>query len=246
MNKNVIILTFHNHISIKKIKEYFPDGSSNNFEFTEVSQDEVKKEVLHLNVKKSLTSSSIPAKILKYSIETHLPFSTNSINYTIKNSEFPDKLKKSEVIPLYKKKDPLKKENYRPVSPLPHVSKVFERVIYKQINSYMEDKRSKYITGFTKAHGTQQSLITMLQKWKSVLDKGEYVCCLFMHLSKVFDTINRDFLLAQLKAYGFSHKSLALMCAYLKNKTENAIITLIHKICHCRSSIRIYRWTTIV
>ena len=65
MNKNVIILTFHNHISIKKIKEYFPDGSSNNFEFTEVSQDEVKKEVLHLNVKKSSTSSSIPATTLK-------------------------------------------------------------------------------------------------------------------------------------------------------------------------------------
>ena len=52
MNINEIISTFDNHISIKKIKEYFPDASNNNFEFTEVSQDEAKKDVLHLNVKK--------------------------------------------------------------------------------------------------------------------------------------------------------------------------------------------------
>ena len=62
MNINEIISTFDNYISIK---EFFPDGSNNNFEFTEVSQDDVKKEVLHLNVKKSLTSNSIPATILE-------------------------------------------------------------------------------------------------------------------------------------------------------------------------------------
>ena len=82
----------------------------------------------------------------------------------------------------------------------------------------MEYKLSKYITGFRKAHGTQHSLITMLEKWKSVLDKGDYICCLFMDLSKAFDTINYDLLLAKLKVYGFSNKSLALLCSYLKNR----------------------------
>ena len=169
---NEIVSLFYSHISIRKIKAYFPAASNTNFKFSEVSQDDVKKEDLHLNLKTSSTSSSIPTTILKQSIDIHLAFLTNSINYTIKNSEFPDKLKKLEVIPLYKKEDPLKKVNYRPVRLLPHVSKVFERVIYKQINSYMEDK---YITGFRKAHGTQYSLITMLEKWKSVSGKGEYV-----------------------------------------------------------------------
>ena len=61
----------------------------------------------------SSKSSSIPATILKQPIEIHLPFLKNSINYTIKNGEFADKLKKSKVIPLYKKEDPLKKENYQ-------------------------------------------------------------------------------------------------------------------------------------
>ena len=74
----------------------------------------------------------------------------------------------------------------------------------------MEEKLSKYIMGFRKAHGTQYSLITMLEKWENVLDKVEYVCCLFIDFSKAFDTINHDLLLVKLKAYGFSDKSLAL------------------------------------
>ena len=90
---------------------YFPYAYNNNSEFTEVSQDEVKKEVLHLNVKEWSTSCSIPAAILKQSVEIHLLSLTNSINCAIKNGEFPDKLKRSEVIPSYKTEDLLKKEN---------------------------------------------------------------------------------------------------------------------------------------
>ena len=94
----------HYDISIKRIKEYFPDASNTNFEFKEVSQDEVKKEVLHLHFKKPSASSSIPATILKQSIAIYIPFLTNSLNYTIKKCELPDKFRKSEVIPLYKRK----------------------------------------------------------------------------------------------------------------------------------------------
>ena len=62
----------------------------------------------------------------------------------------------------------------------------------------MEDKLSKYITSFWKAHGAQQPLITMLEKWENVLEK-KYVCCLFIDLSKAFDAINLNLLLAKLK-----------------------------------------------
>ena len=85
----------------------------------------------------------------------------------------------SKVVPFHKKEDPLKKENYRPVSLLPHASKVFERIICKQINIYMQEKLSKHITGFRKSHGTQHSLMTMLEEWKSALDKGEHICYIY-------------------------------------------------------------------
>ena len=118
-----------------------------------------------------------------------MPYLPDSINYSLRENTLREELKHSEVIPAYKKLDPLKKENYRPVSLLPHVSKVFERIIYQQINTYMKDKLSKCLAGFNKSHGTQNLLVTMLENWKKKNFKGEYVSALFMDLSKAFDTL---------------------------------------------------------
>ena len=127
---------------------------------------------------------------------------------------FPKELKKAEIIPVYKKDNPLKKGSYRPVSLLPHMSKIFERLIYKKINGCMRDKLSKYIMGFKKCHGMQHSLLVMLEKWNKALDKRENVCTIFMDLWKALDSINHDLLLAELTAYEFSENSLKLMCSY--------------------------------
>ena len=139
---------FDDHISVCKIKEaYRKILRECNFSFKMVSLDEVNKVVLKLNSKKPSTYGAIPASILKQTIEVHLKYLTNTINHSLKESTLPDKLKQSEVIPVHKKRDPLQKENYRPVNLLPHISKVFERVIYNQINSFMENKISKCVTG---------------------------------------------------------------------------------------------------
>ena len=103
----------------------------------EVSREEFKKEIINLNVKKSSTNGTIPATILTQCMDVYLPFLTKAINHAITKNIFPAQLKKSEVIPVYKKEDLLKKENYRPVSLLPHGSNAFERIIYKLIDIYM-------------------------------------------------------------------------------------------------------------
>ena len=87
-----------------------------------------------------------------------------------------------------------------------------------QINNCMENKLSKYKTGFRKSRGAQHSLMIMYEKWKNVLDKGEYVCVLFKDLSKAFDAINRDNLSTKLRAYGFSNDALNLICSEIKNR----------------------------
>ena len=171
------------------------------------------------------TFGCIPVTILKDCVNVYLVHLTNSVNHSLQASVFPQNLKQAEVIPLCKNLDLLNKENYRPVNLLPHLSKVFEKIIYKQISSYMEDKLTKCLTGFRKSHGTQHSLVTMLEKLKSGIDNAAYVSALFMDLSKAFDTINHDLMLAKSKAYGFSTNALNLMHSYLK--TENKKFKLI-------------------
>ena len=136
MDKNKVDTDmFENHVSIKKIHETFPNIISENFHLKEISKDDIRNEIHSLNVKKLSTYGLIPATILKQCIDAYLPYLTFSINYSLRESNFPKELKHSEVIPVYTKLDPLKKENYRPVSLLPHVSKVFGRIVYQQINT---------------------------------------------------------------------------------------------------------------
>ena len=118
------------------------------------------------------------------------------------------------------KKDDLDKENYRPISVLPHVSKIFERIMYHQVNDYMKDKLSEQLTGFRKNHSTQQCLSCMLEIWKNVLVKGGYIWAVFMDLSKAFYTLNHDLLIAKLGAYGFETDALGYKKSYLTNRKQ--------------------------
>ena len=88
----------------------------------------------------------------------------------------------------------------------------------------MESKISKYITGFRKTIGAQHSLIVMLEKWKKALDKEENMSAIFVDLSKAFDAINNDRLLAKLRTYGFSKQVLKFMCSYQENKRQRVQI----------------------
>ena len=95
------------------------------------------------------------------------------------------------------------KENYKPVSVLPHVSMIIEKVMYIQIENFMEGKLSKLLTGFRKNHSTQHCLVNIFEKWKNTLDKNGFVCAIFMNLPKAFDTMNHNLLIGKLGAYGF-------------------------------------------
>ena len=69
--------------------------------------------------------------MLKGSIDTYLPVLTEIINFSFEQNKFPKKLKRADIIPIFKKNDPLNKENYRPLSILSHMAKVFERLVYE-------------------------------------------------------------------------------------------------------------------
>ena len=84
----------------------------------------------------------------------------------------------------------------------------------------MEDKISNYVIGFGKSHGTQDSFVIMLERWKQAIDKREYISVMHIYVSKAFDTINHDLLLAKLRANGFSTSALNLLHSYLKCRKQ--------------------------
>ena len=167
-NLESIIDTFQNHESVQRIKlANFHSKSS--LKFNSVSELDVKKEILNLSSKKATRKGDIPAKILKNSINTYLSELTILINNCLKEGVFPDDLKLADITPIFKKEDSLNKENYRPISILSHLSKVFERILYKQIDSFMKNKFSPYLCGFRKNHNAQYSLLKMIENWKKTI-----------------------------------------------------------------------------
>ena len=131
---------------IKKINETCEIAEK--FHLKEVSSEEEKKVIKSLNKKKSAISSCIPVKVLIDSVDTYLPIFTDIINSSIRNCTYPEELKLAEVTPLFKKTDPFDKVNYRPVSLLSQVSKVYKRIIFNQISTCFEPYLSTFLTGF--------------------------------------------------------------------------------------------------
>ena len=126
-------------------------------------KNQAREVIMNLDSSKATPIGDISVDILKSTTDFHLPFITNSINLSIEKGCFPEERKLAEVIPIFKKKYDLDEENYRPVSVLPHMSKVFERIMHHQTNDYMKDKLSKQLTGFRKNHSTQHCLSCMLE-----------------------------------------------------------------------------------
>ena len=162
------IAKYKNHPSIIMINENVSFESR--FSFTAVNEDDIEREILNLNPKKPGTFGNIPTKMLKSSSEICSVALQNIWNSEILGKlYFPNKLKLADITPVYKKKDPTLVENYRPVSVLPSVSKIFERIIQKQFSNYVDEFLSPYLWGYRKGFNTQYALLSLIQKWKKNL-----------------------------------------------------------------------------
>ena len=158
--------------------------------------------------------------MLKVTLDIDLLVIMKIINLSFEMGCFPDDLKLGYVSPILKKNDNLDKGNYRLVSVLFNLSKVFERIMCSQIDAFMQDKLSNLLTGFRKNHSTQHCLRKMLESWKNMLDKEGYVCAMFMDLLKAFDTIHHDLMIAKLETYDSSQDVLQYIRGYLRNRQQ--------------------------
>ena len=116
---------------------------------------------------------------------------------------------------VHKKDENSKKSNYRPISVLPVGAKRIEKILHKQINHYIAQYLSKFLCGCRKGYSAQQALNIMLGKWHTSLDNKGLSGAILMDLSKAFDTLNHELLIAKHHAYGFTKKALDLIYSYL-------------------------------
>ena len=209
---------FSNHPSILKIKGHYQNAAP--FFFQKVAPDTVEKEVRSLNPKKATTHKNIPSKILKSNSDVCVEPLTQIFNDCIEKSTFPDELKCADVSSLPKNGSTNTRTNFRPISVLPTVSKLFERIMDKQIVVYITPFLSSLLCGFRQGYSAQHALVRLLEKFKISLDEGGKAGAVLMDLSKAFDCIRHDLLIAKLHAYGFPQEALALINDYLTNRQQ--------------------------
>ena len=217
-NIDVILKTYELHPSVLKIKEHIT--VDNSFSFAETSLQIIQNEIIEINTKKSVKENDIPTKILARSADIVSEFLAEIYNSSINHNDFPQSLKLADVKPIHKKDERTLMNNYRPISLLPSVSKIFERNMYTQILSYIERFLSPYLFGFRKGHSTEQCLMVMLEFWKKALDKNKYAAAILTDLSKAFDCLNHELLIAKLHAYGFDINALKFLYSYLKKRKQ--------------------------
>ena len=136
------------------------------------------------------------------------------------DKKFPDTLKQARVTPIFKKKDPFDVQNYRPVSILPIISKLFERTLEEQLSKHFENIFNPYLSAFRKGFSCQSVLLAITEEWRKALDRGEYVAAILMDLSKAFDCLPPNLITEKLIAYGLSSNAVELINDYLSNRKQ--------------------------
>ena len=137
-----------------------------------------------------------PAIIKLANKEILIPI-TNCIIKCISMRSFPDELKVADVIPVFRKEDPNNKANYEPITLLPIISKIFERVLSEQIEKFSKKILTPKLCGFRKGYSTQHALLNLLKNRQKTSDKSGVIGTILMNLGKVYDCLPHDFLIAK-------------------------------------------------
>ena len=188
------IVKYAKHPSITNIKDCY--NRDRIFSLSHTTVENVRNIILNTGVNKATPKNGIPTKNLKLNYDLFAPFICDNFNDGIDNCIFPEVLKYAEIKPTHKKDDRCHKENYRPISLLPIVSKIYERLLYSQIDAYFNEILSPLQCGFRKFHSAQHCLLVLLEKWKIALDSKQKAGIILTDLSKAFDCIRYDMFIA--------------------------------------------------
>ena len=205
--------------------DYLNNPTEHRFNFNRITESETLSIINKLKSKNSSGKDEISNKLLKSIKDEIAKPLTIIINQSLKTGIFPEALKIAKVKPLYKKGDNFCLNNYRPISLLPTISKIFERVMFTQLYSYLNAHNllSEQQYGFRSQHSTELACVKLVDYITTEMDNTKKIktpTAIFLDLSKAFDTLNFNILLNKLQYYGIHGIALSLIKSYLTNRFQ--------------------------
>ena len=157
-------------------------------------------------------------------IKFALPAIENSLalifNLSIETGVFPDSWKTARVTPIYKDGEKAIKSNYRPISVLPIISNLFEKLVLNQLYQYLNESLFKGQAGFRELYSTVSCLLKNTDEWCKGIDTGQYLGSVFINLKTAFDTVDHEILCKKLMYCNIRNRELTWFESYLSNRKQ--------------------------
>lgn len=210
-------------ISSEPIKGKSPQNS---LVIMEVKEDEVERIIKHLRTDCTVGGDNISAKIIKSSSHILIPYITHICNLAIRTGKFPRVLKKAVVYPIYKSGDKHDSSNYRPISVLPTISKILERILNNSLTEFLNKHKliCDWQFGFRKGKSTEDAIASLTNLIVEKTDKKSKCIGIFLDLKKAFDTVSIPILTLKLEKIGIRGTSLEIFKDYLTERTQSVKI----------------------
>ena len=207
---------------------------TNNMNIPEVSEFEIKNIIQDLN-NSAAGYDELPASIFKKVSDIYIKPLTYFINMSIREGIVPEEFKLAKVIPIYEGEDDQIIQNYRPISVLPFLSKICEKIIFINVIEFLNENKLFYDCqfGFRKNHATSHAIITLTERVSKALDTGKIVVGVFLDLKKAFDTVDHNILLKKLEKYGIKGNILNWFKSYLSCRKQYVLYN------NCKSDIKL-------
>ncbi len=169
---------------------------TSHFTFSLIDRDTVIKIINDMKPKSSCGFDGLSMKLLKMTKDVFIEPLLIIINQALSTGIFPDKLKIAKVTPVYKKVDKSQFTNYQPISLLPVISKIFERIIYNQVYNFFIKQKPFYASqyGFRTKHSTELAALEIVDRLITQMDNNQTLINIYLDLSKAFDTIDHNIL----------------------------------------------------
>ena len=206
----------------RRFHDFLSNQNSHSLFFVPTNQEEITDIVNNLKPKKSSGYDGIDNCLLKSIIQSIVNPLVHIFNLSLTTGLVPNGLKIAKVIPIFKKGDVLETNNYRPISLLPSLSKILERIVFIRVTAFLNKHKiiSDSQFGFRANHNTTHAILTCLDKIAHSIDQRLHTIAIFLDFSKAFDTINHDILLYKLSHYGVRGKALEWFKNYLSNRKQ--------------------------